>query len=126
MLQAYLPLLVLFLVVAGFAVVNIAISELLGRQRAARGKLTTYECGMTPVGTARGRFSVKFYLVAVFFILFDIEAVFLIPWAVNLKGMVAQNPANGLPLFTEMLVFLGILFVGLLYVWKKGGLEWDQ
>ena len=126
MLQAYFPILVLFLIVAGFALVNIAISELLGRQRAARGKLNTYECGMSPVGTARGRFSVKFYLVAVFFILFDIESVFLIPWAVNLKGMVAQNAANGMPLFLEMVLFVGTLFVGLAYVWKKGGLEWDK
>ncbi|MFQ5506753.1 MAG: NADH-quinone oxidoreductase subunit A [Planctomycetota bacterium] len=121
--QDYLPILVLLLVVVGFVVVNLVISELLGHKRRTRGKGRTYECGMRPVGTARGRFSVKFFLVAVLFILFDIESVFLIPWAVNLRDLAADG--HGAFLLIEMLAFLGILGLGLAYIWRKGGLEWD-
>jgi NADH-quinone oxidoreductase subunit A len=99
------------------------VSSLLGRQRETRGKLTTYECGMDPWGDARGRFSVKFFLVAVLFILFDVEAVFLIPWAVNLKALTAQG--HGPFLFVEMLTFIIALGLGLAYIWRKGGLSWD-
>jgi len=123
MLAPYLPLLVLFLVVGGFLAVTLILSDLLGRKRRTRGKSETYECGMLPEGTARGRFSVKFFLVAVLFILFDIETVFLIPWAVNLKSMVALGA--GTFLLFEMLGFIAVLALGLAYIWKKGGLEWD-
>jgi NADH-quinone oxidoreductase subunit A len=90
---------------------------LLGPRRPYNDKLTTYECGIDPVGSARERFSVKFYLVAMLFIVFDIEIVFLYPWAVILNSL-------GLFGLVEMFFFLGILLIGLLYVWKKGGLEW--
>jgi NADH-quinone oxidoreductase subunit A len=123
MLSDYVPILVLLLVVGGFVVVNLIVSSLLGRQRETRGKLTTYECGMDPWGDARGRFSVKFFLVAVLFILFDVEAVFLIPWAVNLKALTAQG--HGPFLFVEMLTFIIALGLGLAYIWRKGGLSWD-
>ena len=117
MLLSYLPILLLVLLAAGFALTLLFLSSVLGPRRPSKDKLSTYECGIDPVGSARERFSVKFYLVAMLFIIFDIEIVFLYPWAVVL---------HNLKLFglVEMVFFLGILLVGLLYVWKKGGLEW--
>lgn len=117
MLLSYLPIVILILLATGFALATLFVSHMLGPRRPSAAKLAPYECGIDPVGSARERFSVKFYLVAMLFIIFDIEIVFLYPWAVIL---------NGLRLFglIEMVLFLGILLIGLLYVWKKGGLEW--
>jgi NADH-quinone oxidoreductase subunit A len=126
MLQEYFPLLVLLAIVVAFLGVSLVLSEVFGKRRATRGKAVTYECGMTPTGTARGRFSVKFYVVAVLFILFDIGSAFLIPWAVTLKELAAAQPGNGAFLLGEMVVFVGILLLGLAYVWRKGALEWDR
>ncbi len=117
MLLSYLPILILALLAAGFAIVTLLLSSALGPRRPSRDKLSPYECGIDPIGSARERFSVKFYLVAMLFILFDIEIVFLYPWAVTLRSLKLFG-------FLEMLVFLGILLIGLLYVWKRGGLEW--
>ncbi len=94
------------------------INRLLGPRQPAEEKLSTYESGMEPVRTARERFSVKFYLVAMLFIVFDIEIVFMYPWAVKFRQL-------GLFGFVEMLVFIGILLVGYLYILKKGALRWD-
>jgi NADH-quinone oxidoreductase subunit A len=116
-LLSYLPILTLLLLAAGFALATLFLSSVLGPRRPSKDKLSTYECGIDPVGSARERFSVKFYLVAMLFIVFDIEIVFLYPWAVILNSL-------GLFGLVEMLFFLGILLIGLLYVWKKGGLEW--
>ena len=96
-------------------------SFLLGKRVRNRVKDSPYECGVTPVGSARERFSVKFYLVAMLFILFDIEVVFLYPWAVVYKDLLA----DGVGVLVWVLVFLGVLELGLLYLWRKGGLEWD-
>ncbi len=117
MLLSYLPIFILVIVAAGFALTLLLLSSVLGPRRPSKEKLSTYECGIDPIGTARERFPVKFYLVAMLFIIFDIEIVFLYPWAVVL---------GNLKLFglVEMVFFLGILLIGLLYVWKKGGLEW--
>lgn len=117
MLLSYLPIFILILLATGFALATLLLSHVLGPRRPTHAKLTPYECGIDPMGSARERFSVKFYLVAMLFIVFDIEVVFLYPWAVIL---------NSLKLFglMEMILFLGILLIGLLYVWKKGGLEW--
>ena len=119
MLLSYLPILIFMLVAGGFALVTLLLSSVLGPRRPSKDKLSTYECGIDPVGSARERFSVKFYLVAMLFIVFDIEIVFLYPWAIVL---------HSLKLFglVEMIFFLGILLVGLLYVWKRGGLEWTS
>ena len=117
MLLSYLPILTLVLLAACFALATLFLSSGLGPRRPSRDKLSTYECGIDPVGSARERFSVKFYLVAMLFIIFDIEIVFLYPWAVILNSL-------GLFGLVEMFFFLGILLIGLLYVWKKGGLEW--
>ena len=113
----YLPLLIHFLVAFALAGAIVLLSYLIGYRRPTRAKMSPYECGMTPVGDARGRFSVKFYLVAMLFILFDIEAVFLYPWAVILRDLKMFG-------FCEMLVYIGIVLVGFFYIWKKGVLDW--
>ncbi len=118
----YLPLLILVLLAAFIAGLLVVLSWILGPKRPTLEKLSPYECGVTPVGTARDRFPVKFYLVAMLFILFDIETVFLYPWAVFFRnnGMVSRAFLLG-----EMAVFIVILFVGYIYVWKKGALDWE-
>ncbi len=124
MLHDYAPLLVLFALVLGFAVGNVLLSELLGRRRLAVGKESAYECGMGAVGSARLRLSIHFYLVAVLFILFDVETLLLIPWAVSARALSAAG-VGGLVL-VEVLGFVLVLAVGLAYVWRKGGLSWDR
>ncbi|MBI4536928.1 MAG: NADH-quinone oxidoreductase subunit A [candidate division NC10 bacterium] len=118
MLMDYLPILILVVLAGGFAVSNIVLSLILGPRHPNPEKLSPYECGIVPVGSARERFSVKFYLVAMLFIIFDMEIVFLYPWAVAFK----QLRWFGL---IGMATFLAILLVGYFYAWKKGGLEWE-
>jgi NADH-quinone oxidoreductase subunit A len=123
-MQAYLPILIVFIFVLGFAVTNILLSHLIGRRRDTRAKLMPYECGMDPVGSAHQRFSVKFYLVAMLFILFDIEAIFLVPWAVVFRSLIERLSRPFV--FFEMMAFIAVLFVGYIYVWKKGLFEWNR
>jgi NADH-quinone oxidoreductase subunit A len=118
MLDSYLPILVLIAIALAFALGSVVFSRLIGQKKPSTVKLAPYECGMPPVGSARERVSVKFYIVAMLFIVFDIEAVFLYPWAVMFKRL-------GLFGFVEMGVFIAILLVGYVYVWKKGALEWE-
>jgi len=115
---AFLLILMMVVVATGFAVGTIAASYYLGRRVNTAEKLMPYECGITPVGNARERFHTRFYLIAMLFIVFDIETVFLYPWAVVYK----QLALFGL---IEMVVFIAILLAGLVYVWGKGALEWD-
>ncbi len=115
----YLPLLIHLSFAFGLAGAIVVLSQLLGRHRYSRAKFQPYECGMPPTGDARERFSVKFYMVAMLFILFDVEAVFLYPWAILLKKL-------GMFGFWEMLVYVLIVVVGLFYIWKKGVLEWAE
>ena len=115
---AFIPILMMVIVATGFAVATLAASHFLGRRVNDPAKLSPYECGVTPVGTARERFHTRFYLVAMLFIVFDIETVFIYPWAVVFK----QLAVFGL---IEMGVFIAILLAGLVYVWGKGALEWD-
>jgi NADH-quinone oxidoreductase subunit A len=115
----YLPLLIHLIVVGVVAGAIVTLSWIIGYRRPTRAKMSPYECGMTPVGDARERFSVKFYLVAMLFILFDVEAVFLYPWAVILKELKMFG-------FWEMLIYIFIVSIGLFYVWKKGVLDWSQ
>jgi len=125
MLQPYLPFLILLAVAAGTAVMMIVLSHFAAPRRPTHVKAAPYESGMPPLGSARERFSIKFYLVAMLFILFDIETVFLIPWGtIFFTGAGTGGPAMGF-LLIEMLVFLVILFVGYVYVWKRGALKWD-
>ena len=118
MLEQYIPLglMVAIGVLAGIVFTNV--NRWLGPRRPSEEKLSTYESGMEPVRSARERFSVKFYLVAMLFLLFDIEVVFMYPWAVKFREL-------GVAGFVEMLIFIGVLLVGLLYVWKKGALRWQ-
>lgn len=118
MLGAYLPIIVLVAVAILFGLGSVIMSSLIGQKKPSAVKLSPYECGCEPVGSARERFSSKFYLIAMLFILFDIEAVFLYPWAVIFKKL-------GVFGLAEMGVFIAILFVGYIYVWKKGALEWE-
>ncbi|HEX5085716.1 MAG TPA: NADH-quinone oxidoreductase subunit A [Blastocatellia bacterium] len=123
-MKEYIPILIVFVFVAGFAVTNIVLSHLVGKRKDTRAKLMPYECGMDPVGSARQRFSVKFYLIAMLFILFDIEAVFLLPWAVIFRAM--SQTAFRPFVFFEMMIFIAVLLVGYIYVWKKGLFEWSR
>src|SRR5919197_5280037 len=102
-MKEYLPILMIFIFISGFAVTNIVISHFMGRRRDTRAKLIPYECGMDPIGPAHQRFSVKFYLVAMLFILFDIEAIFLVPWAVIFKSLAQVSKAFA---FWEMMIFI--------------------
>ena len=120
----YFPVLIQFVIAAGFAGATLLASVLLG-QRAKRNAMkdSAYECGMLPVGDGQPRFSVKFYLVAMLFVLFDIEVVFLYPWAASFNNLLA---GGGLEFFWGMVSFLGILFVAYLYALKKGALQWKK
>jgi len=110
-------------VATGFAVVNLALTHLLGPKKPTRSKLSVYESGVQPIGDARQRFTIKFDLIAMLFIIFDIEVVFLYPWAMVFKKFLQSE--SGLFILFEMLIFIGILFLGYIYAWKKGGLTWD-
>ncbi len=124
MLNDYLPILIMVGAVVGFGAVNLAISELLGAKRRAVGKGQAYECGMAPEGNARMRLSIHFYLVAVLFILFDVESLLLFPWAASAKALTAGGVGG--VVFAEVMAFVVVLALGLAYVWKKGGLTWDR
>ncbi|HSY35102.1 MAG TPA: NADH-quinone oxidoreductase subunit A [Acidobacteriaceae bacterium] len=121
----YLPLVLQIVVALGVASFMVAASFFLGKHKRSRTKLSPYECGMDPVGDARGRFSVKFYMVAMLFILFDVEAVFVLPWAVIYRRLPAITGQRFFG-FWEMLVYLAFVAVGLFYVWKKGILNWSN
>ena len=125
-LSDYLPILLMFVVAGGFAVGNIVLSQFIGQRKHTRTKMMPYECGKDPVGTARERFSVKFYLIAMIFILFDIEVIFLVPWAVVFKTLAGPvYDLRGL-VYVEMMVFVALLLVGYVYVVKKGAFDWGE
>ena len=122
-LARYVPIFVLISIAIILGLLLTNLSSLLGPFRPNKLKGSPYESGMDPVGTAHERFSVKFYLIAMLFILFDIEVVFMYPWAVQYKELITAS-GSMFP-FIEMLVFVAILFVGYIYVYKKGGLKWS-
>lgn len=124
MSNPYVSVLILIGIALAFSASFIGISALLGPKRPTKEKLAPYECGMPPLGDPRERFSVKFFLVAILFILFDVEAVFLFPWAVLFRDF--QKMGMGVFLFWEMTAFLLILVLGLVYVWKRKALEWER
>lgn len=117
-MAAYIPMFILIGISIFLGLLLSGLSQLTGPFRPNKIKQSAYESGMDPVGTAKDRFSVKFYLTAMLFILFDIEVIFMFPWAVQYKEL-------GLYGFVEMLMFVSILFVGFIYLVKKGGLKWD-
>jgi len=117
--ELYFPILVQVVIAAALAAGLIGASSLLGKRARSPQKDTPYECGIAPTGSARERFSVKFYLVGMIFILFDIEAVFLYPWAVVFRELKMFA-------FVEMLIFIAVILVGFFYVYKKGALDWSH
>jgi NADH-quinone oxidoreductase subunit A len=119
MLGNYLPILVHVLVVFAIAAAIMGLSAWVGVKRPSREKLAPYECGIAPVGDARERFSVSYYLVGMLFILFDVEIAFLFPWAVVYRSLRWFG-------FIEMSLYIGILLAGYLYIWKKGALDWNR
>jgi NADH-quinone oxidoreductase subunit A len=121
----YIPLVLQVLAAVGMACGMVGFSFLIGKHKNSRTKAGVYECGMDPVGDARGRFSVRFYMVAMLFILFDVEAVFMLPWAVIFRRLPSITGSKMFG-FNEMLVYLGFVAVGLFYVWKKGILDWSN
>jgi NADH-quinone oxidoreductase subunit A len=124
MLSSYVPILVMLIAATVIAGGMVIASAALGPKKPTKYKETPYECGMTPVGSARERFPIKFYLIAMLFIIFDIETIFLYPWAVTFRG--AGDQAVKLFLLGEMAVFIVILFIGYFYILGKGALDWDD
>lgn len=116
-MPAYAPILILGGLALGFALFTVVVSHLLGRPRTTAAKSSVYECGVPPIGTARERFPIKFYVVCMIFILFDVDAAFLYPWALVFRDLRVFG-------FLEMLVFIGILAVADLWAWKAGALDW--
>lgn len=114
----YFPIIVFLAIACGLSLVMLVAPMIIGRQRPDAEKLSAYECGFEAFGDARGKFDVRFYLVAILFIIFDLEVAFLFPWAVALEEI-------GLVGFWSMMAFLGVLTIGFIYEWKKGALEWE-
>ena len=127
-LMDYAPIALMFLVAIGFAGSQLLVTQLIGPRKRTAIKLMPYECGKDPVGSARDRYSIKFYTVAVIFLLFDIEVLFIIPFAVAFKSLLVEQKDTGIPYgtiaFLEILVFMATLVVGYIYVWKKGTFDW--
>ena len=121
MIENYLPILIIFVLVAGFVFVSLILTHLIGPRIKNKVKMMPYESGVDPVGETRIRFSIRFFLIALLFIIFDIEIVFLYPWAVVFKDFLSA----GSFIFFEMVIFLAILAFGFAYVWRKGALEWE-
>ncbi len=118
MLENYVPIAIMMGFALVFGIIMSKASEWFGPKNPTEQKLSTYESGMEPIRSAHERVSVKYYLVAMLFIIFDIEVVFLYPWAVNLRFL-------GMSGLVEMVIFIGILMLGYIYLWKKGALQWD-
>jgi NADH-quinone oxidoreductase subunit A len=117
-IEAYFPIIVFLAIACGLAFIMVMLPMIVGRQKPDKEKLSAYECGFEAFGDARGKFDVRFYLVAILFIIFDLEVAFLFPWAISLDTI-------GIPGFWSMVAFLFVLTIGFIYEWKKGALEWE-
>ena len=126
----YLPIALMFVVAFGFGASQLLVTQLVGPRKRTATKLMPYECGKDPVGGARDKFSVKFYTVAVVFLLFDIEVLFMVPFAVAFKSLIAAEASSGVYYGTialiEILIFISTFIVGYIYVWKKGTFDWGM
>ena len=122
MIENYIPIFLVLIFATGFALATTLASTIFGPQRPNSEKLSTYESGMKPVGTTKERISIKYYLVAMLFIIFDLEVIFIYPWAVQFKKLFAEF---GIQIFISMLIFLVVFELGYLYAFKKGGFKWD-
>jgi NADH-quinone oxidoreductase subunit A len=118
LLAEYLPIVIFLGIATLLSLVVVILPKILATEKPEKNKLTSYECGFDAFGDARGKFDIQFYLVAILFIIFDLEIAFLIPWAINLKAIGQFG-------FWSMMVFLTVLTVGFIYEWKKGALEWE-
>jgi len=118
MINQYIPVLIMIVAASGTAIGMIVLTSVLGPKKKFPEKMEPFECGVSPIYNPKSRFSIRFYVVAMLFIIFDIEAVFLFPWAVIFKEL-------GMFGFIEMMVFIVVLTVGLIYIWRKGALEWE-
>ena len=118
MLRAYIPILLFVLIASGFAIFTLLVSRLVHAEKPNPVKLQPYECGIEPRSDARDRYSIRYYLIAMLFVIFEVETIFMFPWAVALDRLALFG-------LIEMLVFLFILVVGYLYAWRKGALEWQ-
>jgi NADH-quinone oxidoreductase subunit A len=125
-LRIYIPIVLVLALAGGLAAFLVGLSNVLGPRRPSPVKETPFECGSVPVGSARERFGVKFYVVAILFIVFDIEAVFVYPWAVLLLPDAQGRAGLGWPGYLSMGIFVATLVAGLAYVWKKGVLDWSD
>lgn len=133
-LMDYAPIGIMFLVAMGFAISQLLVTQLIGPRKRTATKLMPYESGKDPIGNARSRFSIKFYTVAVAFLLFDLEVLFIIPFAVAFKNLLAAESAAagsdgvlyGTIAFVTMMVFLGTIVIGLIFEWKKGTFDWSE
>lgn len=114
----YFPIFIFLVIAGGIALLMAVLPMVIGKQKPDAEKLSQYECGFEAFGEARGEFDVRFYLVAILFIIFDLEVAFLFPWAISLGEI-------GMLGFWSMMIFLGILTIGFIYEWKKGALEWE-
>lgn len=114
----YLPIVMMFVVAVGFVLTTIFVTHLLGPKRKSEIKLDTFECGIESKGNARLPFSIKYFIIALLFVLFDVEVIFMYPWAVNFKEL-------GMTGFIEMLIFIGLFLIGFVYIVKKGALKWE-
>ena len=117
--QDYIPILLQSLVVLGFVVTTMVVTHFLGPKRYSKAKLENFECGIEGMGNARSPFSVKYFLIAILFVLFDVEVIFMYPWAVNFKELGKDG-------FIEMLLFMVLVLVGFIYILLKGALKWDK
>jgi NADH-quinone oxidoreductase subunit A len=122
MLDSYIPILLMMVGAVGFAILNVTVSRILGPRKPTKEKLSTYESGVEPVGSAHSRFSVKYYMAAMLFIIFDIEVVFMYPWAVVFRSFEGTLLTYAL---VEMIVFILLLLVGYFYMIRKGSLKWN-
>jgi NADH-quinone oxidoreductase subunit A len=118
-IEQYLPIGLMFLFALGFVVVTMVATHLLGPKRKSKVKLEAFECGIESKGNARIPFNIKYFLIAILFVLFDVEVIFMYPWAVNFKHL-------GLMGFVEMVTFMALLLVGFFYLLKKGALKWEE
>lgn len=117
--QDYIPILIQSLVVLGFVISTMLLTHYLGPKRFSRAKLENFECGIEGMGNARSPFSVKYFLIAILFVLFDVEVIFMYPWAVNFKAMGKEG-------FLEMVLFLALVLAGFIYILLKGAFKWDK
>lgn len=121
-LVEYLPIALMFFVAAGFVGLTMVSTHMLGPKRKGKIKLDSFECGIEPRGNARIPFSIKYFLVAILFVLFDVEVIFMYPWAVLFRDLLKEN---GIAIFIEMIVFIACLLVGFFYIIKRGALKWE-